>query len=148
MSDEALGRVVVDASVAVKWVVEETGSEHAVLLLERQLVAPDLICAEIANILWKKVRRRELAADEAEVAAQALEGADIEMVATRPYLAAATVIAVELDHPAYDGIYLAVAERLDLPLVTADRRLIAKVRHPVTRFARRVRSLWEIAERP
>jgi predicted nucleic acid-binding protein len=69
-SDE---RVVIDASVAVKWVVPEPGSERAELLLDRGLVAPDLLFAECANILWEKVRRGELTTEEANVAAQTLE---------------------------------------------------------------------------
>lgn len=45
---------------------------------------------------------------------------------TRPYLAAAAAIAVELDHAAYGGVYLAVAEAHGLKLVTADDRLLRK----------------------
>lgn len=120
--------ILVDASVAIKWVIDERGSAEAVLLLDRRLLAPDLICAECANILWKMTARREITTDEADIAAQALEGAEIELVPMRPYLAAATALAVALDHPAYDCLYLAVAERLSAPLVTADDRLIRKVR--------------------
>ena len=81
----------VDASVAVKWVVGEAGSDAAVLLRESRLFAPDLWIAECANVLWKKVRRAELTAAEAEVAAMALESADVEMVPTRPLMARAVV---------------------------------------------------------
>ena len=68
-------RVVIDANVAVKWVVTEPGSELADPLLDCALVAPDLLFAECANILWKKVRRSELTKEEAAVAAQTLAGA-------------------------------------------------------------------------
>jgi predicted nucleic acid-binding protein len=138
-------RVVVDASVAVKWVVDEPGSDHAVLLLDRLLVAPDLLCVECANILWKKVARRELTTDEADIAAEALEGAEIEIVPMRPYLAAAAALAMELDHPAYDCMYLAVAERVDLPVVTADDRFVRKVRRSAKRFGERLIALSEVS---
>ena len=57
-----MDRLVVDASVAIKWVVEEEGSEAAAGLLDGStLAAPDFLIPECANILWKKVRRGELA---------------------------------------------------------------------------------------
>jgi hypothetical protein len=58
--------VVVDASVALKWVIEVEGSEAAeALLLNEPLLAPDFLIVECANVLWVKARRgalsRELA---------------------------------------------------------------------------------------
>ena len=44
---------VIDASVAIKWVVEEPGTPEALLLRRHRLLAPDLLMAECANILWK-----------------------------------------------------------------------------------------------
>lgn len=53
--------LVIDASIAVKWVVEEEGTIEALALRgAAKLIAPDLLIAECANILWKKVRRGEL----------------------------------------------------------------------------------------
>lgn len=136
-------RLVIDASVAVKWVVPETGSENAERLLDHRLAAPDLLYAECANILWKKVRRGELSIDEAEIAAQALENADLAPHSTRLYLAAALAIAAALDHPAYDCIYLALAEALSLRFVTADRMLVRKIAGSA--FESRVLALNETA---
>ena len=51
--------LVIDASVAVKWVIEEEDTTQALALRGRALAAPDLLIAECANILWKKVRRNE-----------------------------------------------------------------------------------------
>ena len=52
---------VIDASIAVKWVVEEDGTAEALALRQRnKLIAPQLLVAECANILWKKVQREEL----------------------------------------------------------------------------------------
>jgi predicted nucleic acid-binding protein len=119
-----VSRVVIDASVAIKWVVEEEGTTEALAVLEGYpLSAPDLIVAECANILWKKVRRGELTPDEAQLAADLLQGADLEIVPTRARLSAATRLAVELEHPAYDCVYLALARDNGWPFVTADDRL-------------------------
>jgi hypothetical protein len=53
--------IVVDASVALKWVIEEDGSDAAeALLLEEPLTGPDLLLVECANVLWTKARRGEL----------------------------------------------------------------------------------------
>jgi predicted nucleic acid-binding protein len=135
-------RVVVDASVAIKWLVAEEGSDRAEILLDRPLVVPDLLFAECANILWKKARRGELSGEEAATAAETLEQAELSVVSAQSYARAATAIAVELDHPAYDGLYLAIAEAAGLRLVTADTRLVRRVGG--TRFARIVVSLADV----
>jgi predicted nucleic acid-binding protein len=119
---------VVDASVVVKWVVEEKGTPEALALRSRaKLIAPDLLIAECANILWKKVARHELLKDEASIAAALLEKADIELRPMRSLLAAATRLAIELDHPAYDCLYLTAALESDCRMVTADERFLRKV---------------------
>jgi predicted nucleic acid-binding protein len=134
-----LTRFVVDASVAIKWFVDEPGSEWAVLLLDHPLAAPDLLGAELANVLWKKVRRGELGVEEAELIAAAVDASDIAFHTTRGSVGRATAIACALDHPAYDGFYLDLAERLGLPLVTADARLVDRLhRASGSRFAKRV----------
>ena len=50
---------VVDASVAVKWLVDEPQSDKAANLLEDGLLlaAPELIYVEVANALWAIARR-------------------------------------------------------------------------------------------
>lgn len=120
--------LVIDASVAIKWVIEEEGTAEALVLRRQQLTAPDLIIPECANILWKKVRRNELSAEEAAFAGRLLANADIDLVPTRPLMDAAIEIAVLLDHPAYDCMYLALAEQNNVTFVTADSRLITKGR--------------------
>jgi len=137
-------RLVIDASVAVKWVVAEPDSDRAELLLDHGLVAPDLLFAECANVLWKKVRRGELTQAEADIAAQTLEAADLAVVPTRGYVAIATSMAVELDHPAYDAVYLAVAEAANLRVVTADDRLVRKLRQSRNRLREVVVALAEV----
>ena len=72
--------------------------------------------------------------DEAVIAARTLEQADLVVVSARGYAARAVAIAAELDHPAYDAIYLAVAEAFGLRLVTADDRLIRKTEQCAARF--------------
>lgn len=144
MSIEPGERLVIDASVAVKWVVPEAGSERAEALLDHNLMAPDLLFVECANVLWKKLHRGELTRDEAEIAARTLEQVDLSIVPAKGYFVRALAIAAELDHPAYDGVYLAVAEGNGLRLVTADDRLIRKVRQPQGQFGHLLASFDEI----
>jgi predicted nucleic acid-binding protein len=144
-----MNTLVIDACIAVKWVVEEEGTEEALILRRRaKLVAPELLTAEWANILWKKCQRDELSKDEALLAAQLLQAADIEFLPTRQLLAAATRIAVELDHPAYDCVYLALASERDCQFVTANERFVRKVGEGRRRqFRGRVISLVQAAAR-
>jgi predicted nucleic acid-binding protein len=114
---------VVDASVAIKWVIDETGTAAALRLRQHRLLAPDLIVAECANILWKKVRRRELSREEATLAARLLARAEIELAPMRGLLEPATKLALQLDHPAYVCTYLALAAQQACGFVTADASL-------------------------
>jgi predicted nucleic acid-binding protein len=120
--------LVVDSSVAVKWVVPEHGTVEALALRQHRLYAPELLMAECANVFWKKVRRSELTATEALVAARLLERADIELVSMRHLVEPAVKLAISLNHPAYDCTYLALAEAMDTTFVTADEVLVRRIR--------------------
>jgi predicted nucleic acid-binding protein len=136
--------LVVDASIAVKWVIEEQGTPQALMLRKSaRLIAPELLVAECANILWKKARLRELSREEAVLAARLLQTAEIELLPTRSLLEAATCIAIEIDHPAYDCLYVALAVENNCKFVTADERLIRKLTQagPRSRLRERVIAL-------
>lgn len=137
---------VIDASIAVKWVVDEDGTREALSVRKHALVAPELLIPECANILWKKVRLGELTVDEAAFAARLLARADVDLAPMRSLMEEATRIAVTLDHPAYDCIYLALAESRRVPFITADERLLRKVRSgPSGRVCANVIGLVEAA---
>ena len=142
--------LVIDASIAVKWVVDEQGTPQALALRERaKLTAPELLVAECANILWKKVQRGELTRQEALLAARLLQAAEVELQPTRSLLEAATRIALDLVHPAYDCLYLALAIDNECPFVTADERFLRKVRRARrARFSNRIIGLGEAAGGP
>jgi predicted nucleic acid-binding protein len=116
---------VADASVAVKWYVPEIHSDEALRLLEpgNELHVPDLMQAEVGNILWKKARRGELTPSEARRMAGAILVAPLRVHATSSLLDGALDIALRTDRTVYDALYVALAVALDVGLVTADRRL-------------------------
>ena len=122
-------KVVVDASVAVKWFVPEIHSIAAARLLDPEiyLAAPDLITSEFGNILWKKVRRREITRDEASEILTAFDSSGVETHASRGLLHAAFQLAIGLERTVYDSLYLALAVALDCPLITADARFHSAV---------------------
>lgn len=122
-------RIIVDSSIVIKWVVPEIGSEQALALRKKfTLFAPELITAEIANILWKKCQRGEISAPEAAIASALLANAGIRYIPMAGLLVKATELAIALSHPAYDCIYIAAALELECPFVTADTRFLAKLR--------------------
>lgn len=121
--------IVIDASVALKWFVEEEGSERAASLLAGSdlLIAPDLIEAELCNAGWKAVRAGTMRPEQWDHAAARVAFAFDELVRLAPLAQRAVTISRALDHPAYDCFYLALAEARDAQMVTADRRLLNRV---------------------
>ena len=117
---------VIDASVAVKWLAPEPDSPLAEVLLDDELIVPDLLFAEVGNILWKKQLRGEMTDEATRVGARFLLQVPLEVHDSAALLTDALALALRLQHPAYDCFYLALAQRVDAPLVTADRRLHAR----------------------
>ena len=137
--------LVIGASVLVKAFIPESGSEEAGSLLARaeaaevDLIAPELIYPETANILWKKVRRNELTPEEAREIAEAVLAVPIRAESAPSTLLLALDIALACGVTAYDAQYVALAETFDCQLVTADHKLISSLEG--TGFAGRMRRL-------
>ena len=122
--------LVVDASVATKWLIDEEGSEAALRLrtAEYDLVCPDLLFLEVGNVVWRKVRASEIEESDGRAMVAAILEAPFHVEPAAALLPAAWEIAVQHDRSVYDGVYLALAVALDAPLVTADRRLSRALR--------------------
>src|SRR5512134_3927993 len=121
--------VIIDASVALKWFMEEPESDIARGILDgdEPLAAPDLIVAEVCNGAWKAVRRNLMTAIQADAMAHQLPRVFEALHPAEGLAAAAMQMARDLDHPVYDCFYLALAEQRDARMVTADRRLIERL---------------------
>ena len=120
-----------DASVAVKSVLTEEDSEAARQLMngERELHVPRVLVAELTNALWSEVQSGLLTPSEASqaqelvlVLALHLEWANDQVLA-----ADALHVAIAINHPVYDCLYLALAYRIDGILMTAYTRFANKV---------------------
>ena len=122
-------RFVVDASVAVKWLIEEEGSESARWLLEgeHELHAPRLIVSEIANALRRRTRMGDIQFGEASELAAAVSEMPLQWADDERICAEAVRIAITLDGTVYDCVYLALAHRIGAKLVTADERFVNAV---------------------
>jgi predicted nucleic acid-binding protein len=127
--------MIVDASVALKWVIDEDGSDAARrMIVDQTLAAPDLLWIECANVLWVKTRRGQITATDARAAMLAIEAAPVRAIPTSQHASAAQAIALELDRSAYDSLYLAVAIAERTTLITADAAFArAAAAHPVYR---------------
>ena len=118
-------RYVVDASVAVKWLVTEPFSEQASRLLApgNSLLAPELLFAEAANALWAMRQRGDINDSEFDEAVETLRVAPVSTPRSLLQLMpAASRLAADLGHPIYDCFYLALAMQERAPLITADSR--------------------------
>ena len=121
-------QAVVDASVAVKWVVEEDHSAKAALLLEFDAChAPDHWRAEAVNVLWSKVFHGDLTAADAEERMTVLLRAPVIAAPIADLMPRAFAISVALRVTIYDSLYVALAEKRDIAMVTADERLIGRL---------------------
>ena len=130
--------LVVDASVAFKWFIEELQSDAALRVpaLPEDLIAPDLIVVEVANALWRGVRDGRVLTTQATEALTSLPRFFAELASSASLAPRAFAIACDLSHPVYDCLYLALAEQRDARVVSADARLKNKVAG--TEWARRV----------
>lgn len=125
-----MDKIVVDSSVVVKWFVTEPLSAESHRILDSYqsgaitLLAPDLLNAEVGNIIWKKHRFQGLAKTDAEQVIAAFRELTIEFTPTAELVEDAFRIAVEHERTVYDSLYVALSEREKCPFVSADERLV------------------------
>jgi predicted nucleic acid-binding protein len=123
--------LVVDASVALKWFLpdEPLGAEAlAIVRSEAVLIAPDLLIAEVCNGAWRSARLGRIGRGQVDQIAAILPRFFEALIGAAGLAPRAVAIASELDHPIYDCLYVALAEARQIRLVTADARLLEKLR--------------------
>jgi predicted nucleic acid-binding protein len=125
-----MDKLVVDSSVAVKWVVPEPHSAEARRILDAYLagsltlLAPDIIGAEIGNIAWKKHLFQGMPVADAENIVAFFRTVHFQLTPTGVLLEEAFKLAVTHKRSMYDSLYLALSVREGCRLVTADEKLV------------------------
>jgi predicted nucleic acid-binding protein len=119
-----LKRYVVDASVSIKWFLPEIHSREALRLLNREfeLLAPDLFFAEFGNVLWKKLRAKEVDSGSAAKILTDFIRIPLTIISSETILDVTWAIAEQYQRSFYDSLYLAVAETQECRMVTADKK--------------------------
>lgn len=128
--------LVLDASVVSEWVAPDTSPDSVAMRLLRRLrdagtplLAPRLLMQEVANSLLSGVRRGRWTGQDADAAYLDLRVLPIRLADQPQDIDRAWELARRYDNaPVYDMVYVAVAERLQLELITADRALLARVK--------------------
>ena len=115
--------IVIDASVLVAALVDSgrEGVWAESMVAESSLAGPELVLAEVSNILRRLERIREISRLEANSAQRDLLQLDLDLFPFAPF--ADRVWALRGNLTSYDGWYVALAEALGCPLVTLDRKL-------------------------
>ncbi len=121
---------VVDASVGIKLFVNEPLSDRADALFAQLaaeppawLAVPDRFYLECTNILWKHIRRLGYFAATARKNLKDLRQLSLQSIPTASLMADALKIAITHSITAYDACYVALAQQLGIPCVTADEKL-------------------------
>lgn len=125
---------VIDASVVIKWFIEEKDSTKAVLLKEKHingktiLIAPDLLIYEVANVLlFSKI----FGLLETKRCLQDLYELEIDLInPSIDLILSAAELAFTKQISIYDASYLALAKELDIKLITADKKLYTSANEP------------------
>lgn len=125
-----MSQLVVDSSVAVKWFVAEPYSTEARRILNDYqigsltLLAPDLINAEIGNIVWKKQLFQGMAAADAQLVIDTFRTLPLRQTPTAMLLDSAYRLAVRHQRTVYDMLYVALSIQEACQFVSADEKLV------------------------
>ena len=122
-------RLVADASVIIKAVLPEEGSDKVDALIAAcgegllEVTAPEILYAECGNALWKHFERGLMRAEEVQQAMAQVLAIGVRAVPGRELIKDALGIAVAHGRTVYDSLYVALAQQTEAPLLTADERL-------------------------
>ena len=136
---------VVDASIVVKWFVEEEDSDKALKLRDRyvdgelRIAAPELLIFEVLNALHYKKLFSE---SELKEVSEALEAYSLNLYPLKGDYAEKTVeVAFKNDITIYDAAYVALAMIRGTHMYTADEKLVRKMKHRYKEYVKSVKDL-------
>lgn len=130
--------LVVDASVAAKWhLTDEEYADKATLILTRfaqgqvELLAPDHIRYEVPSAITVATQGRKprITQEQGKEAIEEFLALGLKTVSDEELILAAYLLVHQYGCALYDALYLALAQRLTFPLITADHKLYQRVKH-------------------
>lgn len=127
--------IIIDASVLAKWFLPHEGESEFALKIKEDftdnrvsIALPSLVFYEISNLLKSAVVRSRLDEKKALKIYQDFLELDFEIYITNELLQNSLQIAMKYDISSYDASYIALAEYLQIPFFTADKRLLGKIK--------------------
>jgi predicted nucleic acid-binding protein len=122
--------IVLDASAAIEWLLQSPAGikiEKRLFPSSESLHAPDLLDVEVAQVLRRYVREKII---DAERGQQALDDlADLPLSRYPHDFLIPRVWELRTTLTAYDAVYVTLAELLDAPLLTCDRKIASATGH-------------------
>jgi predicted nucleic acid-binding protein len=126
-------KVVIDSSVAIKWLITESYSPQAEQILQHyqsgdiEMLVPELIYAEVGNVIWKKHEFQGLGGEDARAVMLSFLHLPLNVVPTQQLLIDAFQLAITYRRTVYDSLYLALSQREQCEFITADEKLVHAV---------------------
>jgi predicted nucleic acid-binding protein len=115
--------MVIDASILVKFILKEEGWNKVADFLKAGTISVDLVIKETVNAIWKRVMRKEISLEEAKSMFEAVKEILNKAVIIEnemDYIDEAFEISIKRNVTVYDSLYIALAKKKKLELLTAD----------------------------
>jgi len=114
---------VIDSSTLIKYLSREAGWEKAREIILEGVLTLDLAIKEVVSALWKKVLRGEMSFELAlKIVKDLVEGRPLPLEPQEGYLAEAFEISVKSKITIYDALFITLAKKRNLELVTSDEK--------------------------
>jgi predicted nucleic acid-binding protein len=123
-------RYVIDTNIAIKLLIPDPLSTKAETLFlhlqqpQSQFFIPDLFYIELTNVLWKYVRTNQYPADQVQTALQRIQSLPLNVTPTKDLMIEAANLSLKHNISAYDAAYVALSQRINVPLLTLDNKLV------------------------
>jgi predicted nucleic acid-binding protein len=115
--------IVIDASILVKFILKEEGWNKIADFLKAGTISVDLVIKETVNAIWKRVMRKEISLEDAKRMFEAMKEILNKAVIIEnemDYIDEAFEIFIKQNITVYDSLYIALAKKKKLELLTAD----------------------------
>lgn len=134
-----MNNIVVDASVVAPWLLPDEPNQISLKIKQDFttksifISAPFIIFYEVNNLLNSATRRLRVSKEEAETAYKSFLNLDFTAYSSKSLMELTLIKALDFNISSYDASYIALAEYLQVPLYTADERLLRKTKNSLVK---------------